>query len=47
MLDTMSSGRSPREIVRTWVDAFNRGDPEALAALYTEDAVNHQVAETV
>lgn len=36
---------SPRELVRTWVDAFNRADADALAALYADDAVNHQVAE--
>ncbi len=36
----------PRELVREWVDAFNRADPDALAAFYTEDAVNHQVAES-
>jgi len=36
----------PRELVLAWVEAFNRGDAEALAAFYTEDAVNHQVAET-
>lgn len=34
---------SPRDVVRAWVDAFNEGDAEALAALYAEDAVNHQV----
>jgi limonene-1,2-epoxide hydrolase len=33
----------PKDVVRTWVDAFNRADIDALAALYTEDAVNHQV----
>jgi ketosteroid isomerase-like protein len=36
---------SPKVLVRTWVDAFNRGDFDALAALYAEDAVNHQVVE--
>ena len=35
----------PKELVRTWVEAFNRGDADALAALYEWDAVNHQVAE--
>jgi len=35
----------PRELVRLWVEAFNSADPDALAAFYTEDAVNHQVAE--
>lgn len=35
----------PRELVKNWVAAFNREDVDALAALYAEDAVNHQVAE--
>ena len=35
----------PRQLVRAWVEAFNRADVEALAAFYTEDAINHQVAE--
>ena len=34
----------PKEVVQLWVDAFNAGDPDALAALYHPDAVNHQVA---
>jgi limonene-1,2-epoxide hydrolase len=36
----------PRRVVEAWVDAFNRADVEALADFYTEDAVNHQVAES-
>lgn len=36
----------PSEVVQVWLDAFNRADAEALANLYTADAVNHQVAET-
>jgi limonene-1,2-epoxide hydrolase len=35
----------PKDVVRAWVDAFNRADVEALAALYASDAINHQVAE--
>ena len=35
----------PRDIVRSWVDAFNQGDVDALAEFYSEDATNHQVAE--
>jgi hypothetical protein len=35
----------PRALVSSWVEAFNRADVAALAALYAEDAVNHQVAE--
>lgn len=36
---------TPREVVRSWVEAFNRGDADALADFYAEDAINHQVAE--
>ena len=35
----------PRELVQLWVKAFNSADPDSLAAFYTEDAVNHQVAD--
>lgn len=35
----------PRQLVQSWVDAFNRSDVNALADLYSEDATNHQVAE--
>ncbi len=35
---------SPKRVVNAWVEAFNRQDAEALAAMYAEDAVNHQVA---
>jgi ketosteroid isomerase-like protein len=36
----------PKEVVAEWVQAFNRADVDALAAMYAEDAVNHQVAES-
>jgi len=36
----------PKVVVTAWVDAFNRADVEALSALYADDAVNHQVAES-
>jgi shikimate kinase/limonene-1,2-epoxide hydrolase len=36
----------PHQVISAWVDAFNRADVEALASFYTEDAVNHQVAES-
>jgi len=36
---------TPKQLVEVWVDAVNRADAAALAALYAEDAVNHQVAE--
>lgn len=35
----------PRQLVLAWVEAFNRADVETLAAFYTENAINHQVAE--
>ena len=41
-----NSAMTPKELVERWVDCFNAGDVDALAALYHEDAVNHQVAET-
>lgn len=36
----------PKEVVQRFVDAFNRADIDALTSLYTEDAINHQVAES-
>jgi limonene-1,2-epoxide hydrolase len=36
---------SPKEIVKAWIDAFNRADARALGKLYAENAINHQVAE--
>ena len=35
----------PKDVVTAWVEAFNRADPDALAAFYEETAINHQVAE--
>jgi len=35
---------TPKQIVETWVRRFNAADADALAALYAEAAVNHQVA---
>ena len=37
---------APKDVVRRWIEAFNRADIEALAALYADDATNHQVAES-
>jgi ketosteroid isomerase-like protein len=36
---------TPREVVEAWVARFNAGDAAALAELYHEDAVNHQVTQ--
>jgi limonene-1,2-epoxide hydrolase len=37
---------TPRELVKVWVDVFNQRDADKLAAFYSEDATNHQVAES-
>tara|TARA_Y100001949_G_C15941126_1_gene310221 strand:- start:119 stop:478 length:360 start_codon:yes stop_codon:yes gene_type:complete len=34
----------PKELIQQWVKRFNKADAEGLAALYHEDAINHQVA---
>lgn len=36
---------TPSEVVRAWIDAFNRSDIDTLASLYAEEAVNHQVVQ--
>ncbi len=35
---------SPKQTLLRWIEAFNRADADALAELYADDAVNHQVA---
>lgn len=34
---------TPAEVLDRWIEAFNAADVDALAGLYHEDAVNHQV----
>jgi limonene-1,2-epoxide hydrolase len=34
----------PKEIITKWVDAFNRADVDDLLKYYSENAINHQVA---
>ena len=36
---------SPKEVVSNWVKAFNSGDADLIAGLYSPDAINFQVAE--
>ncbi len=36
---------SPKEVVEEWVKRFNAGDADALATLYHDDAINHQVTQ--
>jgi len=33
----------PRKVVENWVACFNRADADAIADIYAEDAINHQV----
>lgn len=41
----MTSAPGPKAVLLKFVEAFNRGDADGLAALYASDAVNYQVAE--
>jgi limonene-1,2-epoxide hydrolase len=38
---------TPREVIKKWVEAFNSADPESIAEFYSENAVNHQVPESI
>ncbi len=38
---------TPKELIRKWVEAFNNADVETITELYSENAVNHQVAESI
>jgi hypothetical protein len=40
----MTTEIRPRSVVEKWVERFNAADADGLAALYHENAVNHQVA---
>lgn len=40
----MANQPAPVDVLRQWIDAFNKADIAALADLYAENAVNHQVA---
>ncbi len=34
---------TPKEIIQKWVDTFNTADADAVADLYHDNAINHQV----
>lgn len=36
---------TPKQVVQLWVERFNAGDAAGMAALYHEDAINHQVVQ--
>jgi len=35
---------NPKQVVESWVEAFNAADANKIADFYTANAVNHQVA---
>lgn len=34
----------PKQVLEKWLEAFNNADAAAISELYSEDAINHQVA---
>lgn len=36
----------PKELITKWIALFNAADAAGIAALYHEEAINHQVANT-
>ncbi|MCG8315202.1 MAG: nuclear transport factor 2 family protein [Pseudomonadales bacterium] len=41
----MNRAMGPRNVVENWVEAFNKADADLISSYYSENAVNHQVAE--
>ena len=41
----MAMKMRPKKVLQKFVQAFNNGDVEVLASLYSDNAINHQVAE--
>ncbi|MCP4180191.1 MAG: nuclear transport factor 2 family protein [bacterium] len=37
---------NPKELIKKWVETFNNADADSLSEFYSEDAVNHQIAES-
>src|SRR5688572_33045849 len=35
---------TPKQVLEKWLQAFNAADAETISDLYSEDAINHQVA---
>lgn len=35
---------NPKELIQKWVEAFNEANVEVLSNMYSDDAINHQVA---
>lgn len=34
----------PRKVIELWVEAFNKGNADLISEFYTDDAINHQIA---
>ena len=34
---------TPKQVLQKWIDAFNKADAKNISALYSDDAINHQV----
>jgi hypothetical protein len=35
---------TPKEVLKRWIELFNKADVEGIAQLYSDNAINHQVA---
>ena len=35
---------TPRQVLERWIELFNSGDAENISNLYSDEAINHQVA---
>lgn len=36
----------PRKVVEAWVEAFNKADADLISSYYSDNAINHQVANS-
>ncbi|MDO8827255.1 nuclear transport factor 2 family protein [Methylophaga sp.] len=37
----------PKKVVEAWVEAFSKADADLISSYYSDDAINHQVANPV
>ncbi len=44
---TKGKNMSPKDLVKHWVEAFNKGDANLISEYYSDEAVNHQVANSL
>lgn len=36
----------PRKVVEAWVEAFNKADADLISSYYSDNAINHQIANS-